>query len=392
MLNINSNKLEERIIAHRRFLHANPEVGFDLNKTVEYVKSVLAEAGIEHRSFGRCGVVATVGKGKKRCILLRADMDALPIKENVCLEFSPKNGNMHGCGHDMHTAMLLGAAEILKSVEEQLSGCVKLMFQPAEELLLGAKDMIDAGVLEEPRVEAAVMLHVIPAAQLPIGTLVIPEGGEVAPAAVFFEINITGKSSHGANPEDGVSALSLAAELVSNIESSSVRGDDGILTVGSFNSGNAANVIPESAKISGTYRAFTDDIQKRADDIFKRMMNEIFAEVDATASVKYTASAPMLKINPDLARFASECLPQFLGDEGVYRTDSLGSESEIGGSEDFAYVSHRVPSLMLGIVATGDTSVSLHNPKIVFDEHCLIKGAVAYAAMAIEYMKRDCPK
>ncbi|MBQ8403870.1 MAG: amidohydrolase, partial [Clostridia bacterium] len=191
----------------RRYIHAHAEVGFDLPHTVEKVREVLGLLGYEPKSCGKAGILADIGGEKGGAsILLRADMDALPMKEETELPFAAENGNMHACGHDMHTAMLLCAAKLLKAHESELCGKVTLMFQPAEETLSGAKDMIDAGVLEEAGAEAALMLHVFAGTGVETGKIIVPPHGVSAPAADYFEITVHGKGCHGATPQKGKDA------------------------------------------------------------------------------------------------------------------------------------------------------------------------------------------
>lgn len=159
----------------RRYLHANPEIGFELDNTVSFIKKKLDEYGIEHQDIGKCGIVAKVGNDTGKAILLRADMDALPIIEESGLDFASKNDFSHACGHDMHTTILLFAAKLLKKNENQLKGCVKFIFQPAEELLVGGKAMIESGVLENPKVDVAMGLHVVP--NTPVTGVALRGGG-----------------------------------------------------------------------------------------------------------------------------------------------------------------------------------------------------------------------
>ena len=210
-----AKQYEEQMIADRRKLHSCPGIGFDLDDTVAYVKAELTAMGYEPQDCGKAGVVALAG-GKKpgKVFLLRADMDALPMAEESGEEFASDNGYMHACGHDLHTTMLLGAARILKEYEEEIEGTVKLMFQPAEEIFEGADDMIQAGVLENPKVDAAMMMHVTAGMPFPAGTPLIMSPGVSASACDFFEIKIQGKGCHGSTPHNGVDALTAASHIL----------------------------------------------------------------------------------------------------------------------------------------------------------------------------------
>ena len=183
-------EIENEIIEYRRYLHRNAEVGFELSKTVEFVKSKLQEFGCDAEPCGKNGLVTVIGDKNNVTVLLRADMDALPVKEESDVEFLCNTGNMHACGHDMHTAMLLGTARLLKKHEKELRSGVKLMFQPAEEVLSGAKNMLENGLLEGDKIKGAIMLHVMAGLPLKTGTVIVSSGGVGAPAADYFTINI----------------------------------------------------------------------------------------------------------------------------------------------------------------------------------------------------------
>ena len=207
--------LQSQLVRHRQWLHSHPETGFDLENTTNYVRRTLEAMGYTVKACGCSGLTATVGKGGKN-FLLRADMDALPIREETRLDFASQNGNMHACGHDLHTAMLLGAAQILKNHESELKGTVKLMFQPAEETLEGAKDMMTSGVLMG--VDAGMMLHAATAVPIPVGTILISPPGISAPSADYFTISVHGKSSHGSAPQEGIDALTAAAHILIGLQ------------------------------------------------------------------------------------------------------------------------------------------------------------------------------
>ena len=210
-----AQKLQPFLQECRRDIHAHPEVGFDLKRTKEKVRKELINLGYDPQDCGKCGLVA-LAKGKKpgKTILIRADMDALPIKEEADVEYaSQTEGKMHGCGHDMHTAMLLGAAALLKKYEDELEGCVKLMFQPAEEIFQGSDDMIQSGVLENPHVDAAYMIHVVAGMAVPSGCLMVPPGGTGMAGCQQYRIVVKGKGGHGARPEIAIDPITAAAHI-----------------------------------------------------------------------------------------------------------------------------------------------------------------------------------
>lgn len=375
---------KEQIAAYRRKLHACAETGFDLPKTTAFVTDVLKDLGLEAQKVGRSGITATIGTGTP-VILLRADMDALPIREETGLAFASKNGNMHACGHDMHTAMLLGAATLLCRHRQVLKGCVKLVFQPAEELLEGAADMLAHGLVDDAGPCFALMLHVMSNTGMKPGTVVIPNAGVGAPAADLFRITVRGKACHGAMPHTGADPINTAAHILLALQSISTR-EMGIseahaLTIGSFRAGEAPNVIPGEAVLQGSVRSYDGSTQlqlrKRIEEIAQATANSF----RTTAQVSWLSGCPPLLNNGELVDAAKSILPQAIGREQVISADSLhGEGGRSVGSEDFAYISQRIPSLMLAVAAGGEHP--LHHSSLVFDEAALPCGAAVYAAFA----------
>ena len=189
-----AKNLKQELIKNRRYLHNNAETGFNLDRTIEFVEKELINMGYKPIRCGKAGLIALAGAKKPgKTFLIRGDMDALPIKEESGLEFASQNGCMHACGHDMHTAMLLGAAKLLKKYENEINGTVKLMFQPAEEIFEGSNDMIENGLLENPKVDAALMIHVMANSPFQAGSVIVSAPGVSAPAADYFEIKVQGK-------------------------------------------------------------------------------------------------------------------------------------------------------------------------------------------------------
>ncbi len=387
--------LRKQLIEWRRGLHERAEVGFALPRTTAFVKAALKEMDCEVKPCGKSGIVALLGQGE-RTFLLRADMDALPIKEETGLPFASTNGNMHACGHDMHTAMLLGAAKLLKAREKRLNGRVKLLFQPAEELLKGAKNTVENGVLENPKVGGAMMVHTMTAVAMPVGTVVVASAGVSAPAADYFTIQVQGKGCHGSSPWNGVDACTVGARILLALEEISARElstqEPAVLTVGSMVAGQASNVIADTATLKGTLRAFDE-----ATRVFiKKRIKEITAAVArafrAKASVRYEAGCPTLFNDEKLSGFTEKSLKKLFGETAVFSSGSLQGDvkTKSGGSEDFAYISREVPSVMVA-VAAGEKGKGyeypLHHPKANFDEEALSIGAAAYAHTAIEWLK-----
>ena len=388
--------LQEEIKSHRLWLHTHAETGFDLTETKPYVKSALVKMGYTVQECGKAGLVTTVGKPGGKVILLRADMDALPIAEEADVDFACKNGRMHACGHDMHTAMLLGAAKILKAHESELGGTVKLMFQPAEEIFEGSKDMIASGVLENPRPDAALMIHVAAGMPLPAGTVVVSAPGVSAPAADYFTIRVHGKGCHGSAPQNGIDPLTAAAHILIALQEIHARelsaSDEAVLTIGTFHAGEAGNVIPDTATMGGTIRTYDEKTRAYLKERMTAIAKNVAEAFRASAEVSFGSGCPTLVNDKDLSEKVTGYLKDLLGASHAFTTAELsgGKPARGGGSEDFAYVSHEVPSLMLALAA-GEPSKGYpypqHHPKVKFDESVLSTGAAVFVDCAIQYMK-----
>ncbi len=374
----------------RRALHERAETGFDLEKTISYIREQLQGMGYVPKPCGKAGIVATVGSEKERCVLLRADVDALPMRENTGLPFACKHGNMHACGHDMHGAMLLGAAQILKEREMELNGCVKLLFQPAEEILEGASDCIRAGVLTEPKPQAAFALHVSTGGDLPTGTIVLSSREISAPAADYFEITVTGKSCHGATPEKGIDALNAAAHILLALQTLSSREqaveNPFVLTVGKMQAGSAGNAIAETAQMQGTLRAYDEKTRAQIKNRLKEIVSAQAKAFGARGRVRFLGGCPTLKNDLTLVEFAETEIQKLFGENAVVKTDGRG-----GGSEDFAYFSHELPSLLL-VMGAGEKKEGyeypLHHSKTDFDENALVVGSKLLAHLAEQTLKK----
>lgn len=385
----------QRIIADRRALHACPETGFELHETFDYVWQALSGIGIMPRKCGKCGIIADIGAGEQ-CVLLRADMDALPIREEADVPFASRNGSMHACGHDMHTAMLLEAARVLKSMEQTLGGRVRLMFQPAEEPLLGAADMLADGLLAGVQPCAAFMIHVLTNIDLPAGTVIVSAPGISAPAAGMFEIRIQGKGCHGAMPHTGIDPVTAAAHTVLNLQQIQARElsltQSCALTIGMLQAGDTANVIPDKAVLRGSMRAFDEETQR----YLIRRVEEIAAQTAALfragAETEMLGGAPTLLNDADLSASALSALRAMLGGERVLLSDDLGGEAKkSSGSEDFANITHQVPSLMVALAAgrpQDGYAYPAHHPRTAFDEAALSAGAAVYACLAVNALGR----
>ncbi len=376
-------------VSDYRTLHAMAEVGFDLQDTAAYVRKRLADMGYAPVSCGRCGIVAVAGDPQAaKGLLLRADMDALPMQEESGLPYCAQNGRMHACGHDMHTAMLLGAAQLLKTHEHMLKGFVKLMFQPAEELLEGAKDMLSDGVLSHPKPQAALMLHVLAGMPIAAGTACLPPVGVSAPAAAFFRIRLQGKGCHGAAPHRGIDPITAAAHCLTGLQAISARelapGTCAALTVGRIAGGMAANVIADTVTMEGTMRAFDDGVLKQMKDRLQTITESTAQAHRVKAEVSVLSDCPTLRNDPVLHTQICEIVRALLPKEQIMEPGSQSSPE--AASEDFAELSHVLPAMIIGLAA-GDSrsgyAYPLHHPKVRFDERAMEQGILLYAGVGM---------
>ena len=384
-----AQSIKNNIIEYRRVIHENPEVGDNLPKTKAYVMEKLREFGYEPKEICESGIVATIeGSKPGKTFLLRADMDALPMSEETTYEFKSTNGNMHSCGHDMHTAMLLGAAQILKQNQDQIEGTVKLVFQPDEEGFTGAKKMIKAGVLQNPNVDAALAMHVNSGTP---SNLVVAGKGTSIGGCFRFRIVVKGTGCHGAMPETGVDPINIAHHIYSALQTILVREipatKPAVITIGKFVAGDAPNIIPGEAIMEGTLRY----LDKEMGDFMIERMNEIVTSTAKTlrgeAELIELSSVPPLTNDNELLGEVTEYVKDIVGQQGVFVFEGGGM-----GSEDFASYSYEVPSLYL-ILGAGSTQenelygVPMHNPKVVFNEDILPIGAAIHAYSAISWLK-----
>ena len=383
---------KDTLISDRRWLHSHAEVGFDLKQTFPYVWNRLTEMGYEPKQVGKAGISAELkGKADGKTLLLLADMDALPIQEESDVPFPCPNGAMHACGHDMHTAMLLGAAELLKD-HGALNGTVRFMFQPAEEIFQGSADMIENGILADPRPDAAMMIHVTAAMPMPTGTVIVSAPGVSAPAADYFTIKVMGKGCHGSAPQNGVDALTAAAHIVIALQELHARElastDEAVLTIGTCRAGSANNAIADSAVLGGTIRTYDETTRSFLKQRLEEISRGIAGAFRASAEVTFGSGCPTLVNDKAFSEAVYESVRTLLGDDRAISAAALGA-GRGGGSEDFAYVSHEVPSVMLALAAGQPEKgypYPQHHPKVKFDEDALPIGAAVFAQVAEQFL------
>ncbi len=360
----------------RRKIHRYPEMGLETIKTAELVELTLKELGyITWRPITN-GVAATLGPQSGGATLLRADMDGLPILENTDLPFASEvPGTMHACGHDSHTAMLLGAAYYLKAHEKDLSHPVTLMFQPAEEGPGGALPMIEGGVLERPRVARAVMVHV--SGDLPVGMIGL-RGGQAMASPNEFSVTIHGKGGHGAHPDVGVDAIVVAASVVQAVQTLVSREQNPteplVVTFGTIQGGYRHNVLADKVEMTGTIRVLSEATRERIIPRFTDMIQGIAASYRAQADVHIEPGYPPLEADTAWTHQVHDILAQELG---VAVPFDIPHPSM--GAEDFAYIAQRVPATSMGIGVRGaGYRRGLHSAEFILDE-----AAMPYAAVAL---------
>ena len=391
-----AKSLQDELTDIRRELHRHPEVGFDLPNTKAFVKRKLEEFGYQPIELGKAGLIAIAGgKTPGKTILLRADMDALPIQEEADVDYRSENdGKMHGCGHDMHTAMLLGAAKLLKAHEDEIRGTVKLEFQPAEEIFQGSPDMLKSGLLESPHVDAAVMIHVTAGMPLPSGTVMVSGGGISSTSCEQYHITVKGKGGHGSTPHEAIDPITAAAHMhiaLQEINSRELDGNQfGIFTTGRFEAGKASNVIPDTAEMWGTIR--TTDPENETGKLIKTRMEQICKGIGAAfrceAEVEFYDYCPCMVIEPKLAADTLRYMKELFGESAIDLSVVSGGKAG-GGSEDFAFVSHCVPTVSMFLTAGSSKDgylYSQHHPKVRFDDSVLYRGSAAYACAALNWL------
>ncbi len=366
--------------AWRRDIHAHPELGFQESRTARLVAERLEAAGIEvTRGVGKTGVVGTLRAGSStRAIGLRADMDALPIAEaNDFAHRSRHAGVMHACGHDGHTAMLLGAAVQLARTR-RFDGVVHFIFQPAEEGLGGAKAMIDDGLFERFACEAVFGMHNRP--NLPVGRFAV-RAGQMMAGGAFFDIHVTGKGAHGARPETGVDAALVAAQIAVALQSIVSRNvapvDTAVLSVTQIHAGDAYNVIPQTARLGGTVRAFSREVMALVHDAMRRVAESTALAYGARAELDFRELFAPTVNDAREAEYAAMICTELVGADKVERDPPL-----IMASEDFSYMLERVPGCYLNIGNGGaDGSCEVHNPAYDFNDDALPLGAAFFTRL-----------
>ncbi len=365
----------------RRDIHAHPELGFDEHRTSDFVAKKLTEFGITvHRNVGKTGVVGVLQTGNGPTIGLRCDMDALPIEEIVDVPYkSTKPGVMHACGHDGHTTMLLGAARYLAETK-RFDGTVYFIFQPAEEGIGGALAMLEDRLFERFPCDSVFGMHNTPG--LPVGKFAIRPGSMMAGGA-FFDIDITGRGSHGARPEESVDAVLVASHVVTSLQAIVSRNitptATAVVSCTAIKSGDAYNVIPQTANIKGTARTFSKDVMAQIEAAMRRTVAGTVAAFGATATVNFDVKFAPLVNNDAEAQFIADRAAELVGPADVERNRGL-----IMASEDFSYMLEKCKGAYINIGNGGagsPTGVPVHNPAYQFNDEILPLGSALYARL-----------
>jgi hippurate hydrolase len=390
--------LLDETVALRRTLHEWPELGNDLPITRESVLGALEGLPVSitlHETTS--GIAALLDGGKPGpTVLLRGDMDALPMPEDTGLEFQSKvKGAMHACGHDTHTAMLVGAAKLLSARRLEIPGRVLFMFQPGEEGFGGAEFMLDEGLLDLPPladgtaspVTGAYALHI--SANLPSGWIA-SKGGSVMASADSMVITVTGRGGHASQPHAALDPIPVACEIVQALQTMITRTidvfDPSVVTVGRITAGTTNNVIPETAEIEGTIRAVSERTRSKVRDGIRRVAEGVAAAHDAQVNIDFHDGYPVTVNNPGSADFSLDVAREVLGEQQVVRMPN-----PVMGAEDFSYVLNRVPGSMMFLGGTPlDRDLSKaapnHSNRVYFDETAMVDGMAVYAAMAVRHL------
>jgi amidohydrolase len=379
-----ARRYHDELTEFRRDIHAHPELGLEEHRTAERVASKLAELGIEvHRGVGKTGVVGVLRNGDGPSIGLRADMDALPIHEETNLPYSSRNaGLMHACGHDGHTTMLLGAAKYLADTKN-FKGTVNFIFQPGEEGIGGALAMLNDRLFERFPCDAIFGMHNRPG--MPVGQYAISPGVGMAGGA-FFDITITGKGAHGARPEESVDPVLVACHLGTALQSIVARNvppqDIAVLSVTRILSGDAYNVIPQTATLAGTVRTMKRETMQLVEANMKRLASHVAAGFGAEASVDFRVIFAPLVNDADHARDFADAAAGLVGEAKVNR-----SKPPANASEDFSFMLEKVPGAYINL-GNGEDSAPVHNPAYNFNDAAIPYGVSLFASI----VERKLPK
>ena len=378
-------ELKDRVINIRRDLHRIPETAYTEKKTSAYVADYLNNLGLEVQTgiaqYGVIGLMKTDRPGPT--LMIRADMDALPLKEDTGLPFASEHeGVMHACGHDAHMAMVLGAATVLNKIKNELKGNIKFLFQPAEEGPGGAEPMIEAGVMENPKVDYSIGCHVWP--DIPEGTIGVRPGPFMA-AMDRFDIKIKGRGGHGAMPHVCVDALEVGTQVVSAFQRIVSRHMDPleptVVTVGTFHAGTAFNIIPAEAELSGTTRTFNQDTWNTWESRVEKVVRGVCESMGVDFELKYSQGYPVTINDESAAEVVRRCAEKVVGEDRV-----VMPQKTMGG-EDFAFYLQKSKGCFFALGVGREGAVPVHNSKFDFNEDVLLLGIETHCQVGLELLK-----
>lgn len=395
--------IENKVIEWRHDFHQNPELSNREFKTAEKIAKHLKSLGIEVQTgVAKTGVVGILkGNTPGKVVALRADIDALPVMERNDLPFKSnvtstflgtEVGVMHACGHDTHTAILMGVAEILSKNKDKIKGTVKFIFQPAEEGPPpgeegGAELMVKEGVLENPKVDAIFGLHINSAT--PVGTIRYKSGGTLA-AAQRFEIHVKGKQSHGSQPWSGVDPILISAKIIDGLQTiisreANLTNEAAVITIGKITSGVRSNIIPESAEMIGTIRTLDYDMQKMINRRMKEMVTTIAKAYGGEATITIAKGLPITYNDPELTEKTLPIIKKIAGEENVV------SQKAITGAEDFSFFQEKIPGFFffLGGMTPGNTEYFPHHtPDFKIDDNSMLLGVKVMTGITLDYLNQ----
>ncbi len=388
---MNVRELSERykgeIINLRRELHQNPELSWKEFNTAKMVERELHKLGVNSERIAGTGVTALIkGREDGNVVALRADIDALPIQEENDVSYRSQNaGIMHACGHDGHTAMLLGAAKVLKELSDSFRGTVKLIFQPAEETVDGAKKMLEEGVLDG--VDSVLAIHIWP--EIPAGKISLEAGPRFA-AGDRFRIIVKGKGSHGAIPHNGIDAIVTSSAIIMNLQTIVSREIDpkeaAIISIGRIQGDGAFNVICDKVIIEGTTRSFNNKIQEKFPLLMERVAKNTASSFNAEIDFEYIKGALPCINDPEISGIARKGITKLYGEDIVVSFDKTTA------TEDFSYFLNKVPGIIAFLGTTNKEKgiiYPLHNKQYNIDEDILSVGVSLYAQFAIDFLNKN---
>lgn len=383
---MDKKKTKDYLFSCRHTLHQIPEVGCDLPQTIAFVSAELDKMDIRYSVIKRAGIVATIGSGEK-ALLIREDMDALPIIENSGESFASTNGNMHACGHDMHTSMLLGAAMMLKEMENELGGQVILYFECDEECFGGAANLIRSGLLDDTNIKGAVALHSLPGKGMDPGTYTC-KAGPANSSVAAFRIRVKGRTAHGAMQYRGRNPINAAVQIYNSISAIISNELDArefaVASICSFNSGNmhAVNVIPALAELGGTIRTYDYRLNEYIQNRIKQVAEEVAAANRVECSVDIRGGIPACINEPAMSELVERCAEK-CGMRNLRLAPQLTSD-------DFALFAAKYPGAYVWIGAGGEEQKyadgALHSPTVCMNDEALPYGAMLLKTIAIEFL------